>query len=242
MDMKANSGIARQFRSIVVPLLEFVYPSACLSCVCALPHDQKHVCRVCWDSMARLSQLDPLFEETKGKLCLDGKVDMLESVYVFDERGVIRSLVHALKYQGRASVGIMLGVEVGDKMIQEGIGGDFLVPVPLHRIKERERGYNQAELIGSGISQATGIPCLARVVSRRKHTETQTLLSIEERKRNMEDAFVVRQKLASEVRGATCILVDDVITTGSTILACASVLKEAGARRVIAASIALAKR
>ncbi len=240
--MNALSGTARQlFSLIVTPLLDFFYPAACLSCGSPIPPDQRHVCRSCRDSITRLARPHPLYEETKAKLCIDGIVDDLESVCVFEEDGVIRVLVHALKYRGRASVGLMLGVELGNQLIARGFTGDLVIPVPLHRIKERERGYNQADLIARGVSGATGMPNYSRAIIRRKHTQTQTLLSIDERKQNMEGAFELRDKYAAVVKRSTCIVIDDVITTGSTIVACASVLKEAGAARVIAASVALAK-
>jgi len=191
--------------------------------------------------MPRLSPSDSLFEETRGKICVDGIVDDLVSVFVFEDQGVIRSLVHAMKYQSRASAGVMLGAEVGMNMITRGIDGEIIVPIPLHRIKERERGYNQAEMIARGVSKMTGIPCVPRAVVRTKQTQTQTMLTIDQRRENMEGAFDIGRKYAASMKNATCILVDDVITTGSTIVACASVLKGAGAQRVVAASVALAR-
>jgi ComF family protein len=121
-----------------------------------------------------------------------------------------------------------------------GVTGDYLVPIPLHRRKLRERGYNQAELIACGMSEVTGIPVRTDLVRREKFTQTQTMLSLEERKKNMDDAFEVVPVATRNLENKTCILVDDVITTGSTILSCARELRDAGASRIIAASSALA--
>jgi ComF family protein len=122
-----------------------------------------------------------------------------------------------------------------------GVTGDYLVPIPLHRRKLRERGYNQAELIASGMSEVTGIPVRTDLVRRKKFTQTQTMLSLEERKKNMDDAFEEVPVAIRNLENNTCILVDDVITTGSTIISCARELRAAGASRTIAASSALAE-
>jgi ComF family protein len=122
-----------------------------------------------------------------------------------------------------------------------GVTGDYLVPIPLHRRKLRERGYNQAELIADGMSEVAGIPVRTDLVRRKKVTQTQTMLSLEERKKNMDDAFEVVPVAIRNLENKTCILVDDVITTGSTIISCARELRAAGASRTVAASSALAE-
>jgi ComF family protein len=122
-----------------------------------------------------------------------------------------------------------------------GVTGDYLVPIPLHRRKLRERGYNQAELIAGGMCEVTGIPVRSDLVRRMKFTQTQTMLSLEERKKNMDDAFEVRASELRQIKGKTVILIDDIITTGATIESCGRELRQAGATKIIAASSALAQ-
>jgi ComF family protein len=122
--------------------------------------------------------------------------------------------------------------------MSRGITADAIVPLPLHKRKLRERGYNQSELIARGISEITGFPVRTDFVRRSKYTQTQTALSLDERKANMEDAFICGP---ADVGGTTVIVVDDIITTGSTVRSCAEVLKVAGAAEVIAASAAIAE-
>lgn len=116
-----------------------------------------------------------------------------------------------------------------------------ILPVPLHHARRRERTYNQAELIARGISQATGIPVLNKALVRTRYTTTQTMLSAAERHTNLRDAFAPG-KQSAHIRGKVVMLVDDVLTTGSTLNTCATALLEAGARRVNVAAVAAAAR
>lgn len=140
------------------------------------------------------------------------------------------------------SVGREFGREVGETMWHLGIlAADAAVPVPIHHARRRERTYNQAELIAEGISCATGIPLLRKAILRRRYTTTQTRLSADERHTNLTAAFVPGGDCPS-LQDKIVLLADDVLTTGSTINACATALLEAGARRVDVAVIAAAVR
>ncbi len=229
------------FRAFTDPVLDFIYPPVCISCQTSLPDAKHRVCRDCWDSMARLSINHPLFLETKGKLVAGGIVNDLVSAFVFEKEGAFQHIAHALKYSGYESVGRDLGAGLGKTMIEWGIKADLVIPIPLHKAKHRERGYNQAESIARGVASVTGIKVLPSAVSRVKHTQTQTQLNIEERRKNVEDAFELNASQVRFVQNKTCLLLDDVITTGATVNACARELVKGGASRIIAASAALAQ-
>jgi ComF family protein len=111
-----------------------------------------------------------------------------------------------------------------------------IVPVPLHFWRERKRGYNQSELLAVSLGNLTGLPVERRALKKIRPTRSQTELSREERIENVAGAFAVRRP--ETVRGRTLVLVDDVCTTGATLDACASALKEAGAKRVLALTVA----
>jgi ComF family protein len=227
--------------SFLHSLIDFVYPPLCLSCQRLLEHGDATVCPACWDSIKTASRGSALFKETEEKLVTSGFVDTLISCFVFEKEGVFQAIVHNLKYAGVQSLGIELGRRVGRLLVENGTSADAIVPVPLHRKKLRERGYNQAELIAIGISRETGIPVRSDLVRRRKYTKTQTLLSLHERRQNMEEAFEVPPIKRREVRERKFIVVDDVVTTGSTMIACAQVLCSSGALSVMGASVALAE-
>jgi ComF family protein len=127
-------------------------------------------------------------------------------------------------------------------VLERNIHADLAIPVPLNRRKERERGFNQSSQVAEGVSTVTGIPPVEHLILRNKNTISQTTLTKEMRQENVRNAFVVPPRRRKRIEGKSCLLIDDVITTGSTALECAFVLREAGASEVIACSIALAKR
>ncbi len=197
-----------------------------------------HVCSDCWAAIEPVTRDLPLFKETRDKLGASGVVDGLVSLFVFEKEGPFQKIAHALKYSGVQQLGLELGRRLGSLIQEEGISVDMIVPVPLHKRKIRERGFNQSLLIARGIGEVMGIPVRSDVVLRRRWTQTQTTLSKEERKQNVENAF---QCGRTDIHGLRMIVVDDVVTTGATIEAVATALKSSGARSVVAASAALAQ-
>lgn len=153
--------------------------------------------------------------------------DLARSAVLFTD--TFREIIHHLKYSDRVSLGGPLGEILKDCLDREPFTGEIIIPVPLHRKRERERGFNQAELIAARL----GRPVASRLLRRRKNTPSQTGLTRNERKRNLASAFEVRGK----VEGAV-IVVDDVYTTGSTMNEIARTLKLAGAERVEVLTVA----
>jgi ComF family protein len=152
-------------------------------------------------------------------------------VAVGDYDGTLRDIIHALKYDGRRSVAPRLArimKEYGGAVLQ---GVDVVVPVPLHRARERERGFNQADDLARGL----GVP-VATALRRMRHTPPQVSLSAADRAANVREAFALAPRFVVSQR--VVVLVDDVITTGATLDACARVLKRAGAREVRALTAA----
>ena len=229
------------FRFITSPFLDFVYPPICVSCKLALRDGSQKVCEECWNSIERISRDHPLYVETREKLLAAGTVSDLVSVYVFQKEGAFQHIAHALKYDGFESVGRQLGERLGMTMKAWDIHADVLIPIPLHKAKQRERGFNQAERIACGVASVTGVEVCPDAVRRVKHTQTQTQLDSDERKKNVEAAFAFDPSCSKRISGKICVLIDDVITTGATIDSCAEELKSAGASHVIAASAALAQ-
>lgn len=229
------------FFSLLQPITDFIFPPTCVHCRTVLEEDDRHLCRSCWKAIPLLSAETGLYQETRARLLSAGGVDELVSVYVFEKDGPFQAIAHALKYEGFQSAGRMVGGALGEQMIEWGVRADVILPVPLHRAKHRERGFNQAESIARGIADRTRWPVVTDVLVRTRSTKTQTKLDAAERRKNVEGAFAVPEGKSEGLQNRTCIVVDDVITTGATILACARVLRSSGASSIIAASAALAK-
>ncbi len=113
---------------------------------------------------------------------------------------------------------------------------DFIIPIPLSKERFKKRGYNQSELLACELSQLIDIPTNTEIVERIKNTETQTKLSFVERQENLNGAFKVTSR--AKVKNKSFILIDDVLTTGSTVSHCAEVLKRAGAKAVYVLTVA----
>lgn len=152
-------------------------------------------------------------------------------------RGAIRKALHAFKYDGRTE----LANPLAELMVAVWGNGlfpaDCVVPVPLHSRRIQERGYNQATLLADVFAQETGLPVLPDALYRSRMTESQTSLGAHARRRNVDGAFTARP---SFVRGRSILLVDDVCTTGSTLQACADALRNGGASKVYAITVARA--
>jgi ComF family protein len=116
---------------------------------------------------------------------------------------------------------------------------DLIIPVPIHHLKKAERGYNQSDFIAKGLSTALNIPYSSKSIKRIKYTESQTKLNMNERALNVSNAFKARS--SNKLKGKNILVVDDVCTTGATLLECAKVLLGAGANSVYACSIAIAE-
>jgi ComF family protein len=152
--------------------------------------------------------------------------------------GGLRTLVHELKYRGRRRVAARLAeLFVGDDAVRSLLTpGAVLVPVPLHPLRRRERGFNQSELLACELARRSGLAVAETALVRRKDTAPQTGLSAADRRRNVAGAFAVRRRAA--VAGRRVVLVDDVFTTGATALACARALHDAGAGAVRVLTVA----
>ncbi len=231
------------YQHIIQPFQDFIYPPVCLTCEQLRTDRSSKLCSDCWNALTSILSTHLTWQEISVKFDREGVINDILSCYLFEKEGKLQEIVHLLKYSGIKSIGVELGRVIGRCMMQESnfALAEYLIPVPLHRIKQRERGYNQSEYICKGISELTKIPVHTSLLLRKKYTQSQTQLNLEERKQNVGDAFIIEKKFLSEVEGKTFILVDDVITTGSTINACARELLAHGATRVLTASAALAQ-
>ena len=229
-------------RGIITPFKDFVFPPLCFLCGARLSSEEVRVCGQCWSSIRPVRRDEYTLTVLLERFAAGGAVDDFHAAYYFEEQGSFQKIVHSLKYDAMTVFGVELGMRLGKILLAEpGLNElDAVVPIPLHKSKLRERGYNQSESICEGIARVLRRPVAADLIRRSKRTVSQTHLSAEERRSNVGDAFEVGPKKRERVAGSRLLLVDDVITTGSTIESAARTLKEAGASKVVAASAGLA--
>lgn len=161
--------------------------------------------------------------------------------YFFYRKGSdFRKILHQFKYGGRKDLGAIMGRFMAAELSATGFfnGVDVIIPVPLHPAKQRARGYNQSEWIARGVAQVTGIPIDATSVVREKQTDTQTRKSAYERWENVEGIFSLRHPEC--FTGKHILIIDDVLTTGATTIACADVFGEVEGVRISVLTLAVA--
>lgn len=214
-------------------LLDFIIPPLCVSCGSPVEENRRFVCHGCVEKLTRFSSQHPWRDEYISRDYINDSL----SLYQFIKDTPIQHLLHSLKYEKMKSIGIMLGKELAG-IIPRGIKFDYTVPVPLHTAKERERTYNQSEFICRGIADVLEITVLPKLLKRTRFTKSQTKMDKHERIENVRNVFEINSKHKGTSEEKNIVLVDDVITTGSTILECAKVLKEAGAGYVLVCSTA----
>lgn len=218
--------------------LSLLFPRICYGCGCQLMRNEKLICTECYILIPRtdyhLKPDNPVVQLFWGRCKIERAAAF--SYYTRDSR--IKKLIHQLKYMGVKEVGYELGRIYGSilksSVFIEGI--DLIVPVPLHPSKKRKRGFNQCDLIGEGLSEVTGIPLSTSLVVRIGRTKTQTRKSRYDRWINVKDIFNVTEK--DQLNDKHVLLIDDVITTGSTIESCANAILQAGNTKVSVAVLA----
>ena len=214
--------------------LDLALPAACAGCglegeaLCA-------TCRPALDARLELRGGTPI------GLPADLPAPLLQLEWCAPFAGPVRAALHALKYAGERRLAEPLGEAIARRWQRVGQGADVIVPVPVHADRERQRGYDQAALIGAVAARTLGMPWV-RALERSRATVAQFELGREERAANVSGAFRTRvagrAETGSTIAGRWVLLVDDVVTTGATLAACATALTETGALAVSAIAVA----
>ncbi len=168
------------------------------------------------------------------------KLEYASSLLLFQKKGNVQKLMHQLKYRGHREISKFLGQWMGAILAEASLLSNIeaVIPVPLHKKKLRSRGFNQVEDFGKEIARSLDIPYIDNVLLKRSFTTTQTFKARLSRWGNIEETFVLANP--ELIHNKHVLLVDDIITTGATLEACAGVLKEAGGVKISIASMALA--
>jgi len=230
-------------------LIDLLYPPHCAICLCETVAGE-HLCAACRKQAPVIAApfCDTCSQPFSGQIdgaftcpnCRERRFHFTCAAARYQSRGVVRELVHRFKYNGKVHLrGVLIDwlAETLDDPRLQTPPCDRIVPVPLHATRQRERGFNQALILAEGLARRSGLS-LSNCLKRTRYTTTQTLFQREERMENLRGAFQMRQ--SNEVRNLHLLLIDDVLTTGSTVDECARVLMDAGAASVRVATVARA--
>lgn len=228
-------------KSYFSDFISLIFPRSCLACGSSLYKHEGSICTICLHQLPKTNfHLQPgnmVAKHFWGKAPLEAGA----SLYYFEKGSRVQNLLHQFKYRKFTEIGTELGLLYGRelKKAEPYNTCDYIIPVPLHKSKLRKRGFNQSAIFAEGLSQAMGIPIqldnLVRVVA----TETQTKKHAYERYQNTSEIFHLTNP--ELLKDKHVLLVDDVITTGSTLEACVATLQKAEGVRVSVATIACAK-
>lgn len=232
------------WKNAVRYLLHICFPRTCAACGCDLPWQaEEFLCKNCASQLVHpglicrrcgveLPSGGAHCYACRGSKSKQYKCRLIRTAWVFNTPS--RALVHELKYKGADYMAAYMGKQMAQAFCRyaELACAEIVVPVPLFPAKLRARGYNQSECLAASFAKHTGLPLACAVLKRTRNTTSQTKLNRQQRLSNMVGAFVCARP--QQVRGKVVLLVDDVVTTGATLEGCATALKAAGAKQVLA--------
>jgi ComF family protein len=222
--------------------LHLLYPDLCVACQQDLPVRHSCFCLRCQWKNIPFDLSNPSDNACTARLWGRLPVQWGSAAYHFTRKSPIQKAMHHLKYHNKPDIGVMIGRELGKKLLANPACApvDAIVPVPLHPKRERLRGYNQSTVFAQGLSDAMNVPLLSQSLLRCTHTATQTNKKRMERFQNVGDVFTVQHEHL--LKGKHLLLVDDVLTTGATLEMCGLSLLQVPDTRLSIATIAIADR
>ncbi|MCL2041435.1 MAG: ComF family protein [Bacteroidales bacterium] len=226
--------------SLFEDFISLFFPRLCYACDDALRKNEEVLCSICLNHLPKTDF--HLKEENSVAKLFWGRAHLhaATAYYYFHKGDKVQHLIHQLKYKNAREIGVFIGEQMGIELKDASAFSsvDIIVPVPLHPKKQKLRGYNQSEMFGLGLSRGLRKPMKTNILYRKQFTETQTKKTRSERWENVENVFAVHNP--EEFTGKHLLLVDDVITTGSTLEACIHALETIPQAKISIAAMATA--
>lgn len=229
-----------RFKSIVSDIMDLAWPNLCLLCEQPLVEGEKHLCMNCLYELPKADFKSFHLNLAADRLYGRTLFDKATAGYLYQKESKIQAVLELLKYKGEKELGDCLGAFSGARLLNEGFfeGIDLIIPVPLHKDKAKERGYNQSEWIAKGLSRISNIPFDTGHLKRIIKNPTQTTKSIWERWENAQGLFKLEKP--ELFAGKHILIVDDVLTSGSTLCACGQSILKAPEVKISFFALALA--
>lgn len=233
--------IASKIKPFLSDAVDFVFPKSCIISGGKIPegNSNPYITDGEFEKLERITGED--LRELRGKVSSENAL----SFYAYRNDNDFQGVIHHLKYKGMKRFGIFLGRGLGIEMLKKDSTikekYSIMIPVPLHKVRLRERGYNHSEYICRGLNDILKAGLKPGYIKRIKNTKSQTHLTKKQREENVMGAFAVNQKYEEELEGKDILLVDDVITTGATVNEVIKILKESGCGEIYTISCAMAR-
>lgn len=223
--------------NIIETIFNIVYPPKCIFCQALLDHKAVlHVCGTCYSELPLLGDIVHKTTPDEDQNYCDGVISL------FEYTGMVKESLIRFKFYNKPGYYRTYARLMADRIRKttDVTKYNMVLSVPLHKHREFSRGYNQARLISKELSRILRLPECSYILKRERYTEAQSLLDKHKRNQNVKGAFVV--VAPKKARGKNILLVDDILTTGSTLEECSRVLKQAGAGRIFSAVVATGRK
>lgn len=235
--MKAK--ILHNTNLLIHNFLSLLYPSFCAGCDNPLLRNESLICTHCLSHLPETKFIESP-ERTEMAKLFWGRIQIQNAIsfYYFHKESIFQRIVHEFKYRQRKDIGVFFGRFMGEKLNTKKIDFDVIVPVPIDKKKKVIRGYNQSEILAQEISEVTGIPLKLNILARKQTQKTQTKRARFDRWMNVADSFYIKPSDHFNYRHV--LLVDDVVTTGATLEACAIAIMEKWPVKISVLTLAIA--
>ena len=223
-------------------LLDLISPRLCVVCGNRLAVTEETLCSKCYLHLPRTDFGHNLYENVMAKLFWGQiAIEKATALFYYEPHAETANILYELKYKNHPEIGVVMGRMMAKELKNSGLFDDIddIVPVPLAKKRERQRGYNQSTELAKGVSEVTGLPIANHIVRRTKFVGSQTQRGRWERNENVENVFELID--GNNISGKHLLLIDDVVTTGATIVACAKEMQKASHVKISVLALGFAK-
>ena len=221
--------------------MDLISPRLCVVCGNRLAVTEETLCSKCYLHLPRTDFANDLYENVMAKLFWGQiKLEKATALFYYEPHAETAQILYELKYKNHPEIGVVMGRMMAKELMKSGLFEDIdaLVPVPLAKKREHERGYNQSLELAKGVSEVTGLPIANLVIRRTKFVGSQTKRGRWERNENVEHVF---ELVDDNISDHHLLLIDDVVTTGATVIACAKEMQKASNVKISVLALGFAK-
>jgi ComF family protein len=222
-------------------LFDLLLPRICPVCGRVLLRGEKYLCLRCISDLPLTYFWSWPENPAEGRFIERVNIVRASSLFFYRDESPYKNIIHLFKYKGSRGLGAYMGCMLGEKLLESGAYNDIdiILPVPLHPLKRWKRGYNQASIIARSVGEVLRKPVIEGSLVRARYTMSQTKKDALQREKNVSGAFKIRKEFL--LKGRHILLIDDVLTTGATLGACAAAVLELDGCSVSVATLAFAE-